>query len=733
MTFLNPLVLFGLVAAAIPILIHLLNLRKLKVVEFSSLRFLKELQKTRMRRLKLRQWLILLLRTLLIILLVLTFSRPALKGSFASLGGGHATSTVVILLDDSPSMGTRNDRGLLFDQAREAAAQMLNTASASDEVFLFRLSDSTDPAIQALPIPPAAALKALAGMTATQRSVPYAPLVARGLRTLAASHSANKELFLITDGQRTQFSLADTGSLAGLPSSKDVGVFMMELSPSHRENGAVTSLTLESRLLSPERPMVFQGTITNFGDQQLDNTLTSLYLDGIRVAQQSVTIAPHASASVTMSATARRRGIMGASLHIDDDILDLDNRRHFVVNIPERIAVTCVGTTASDTRFVALALEASVDSVRAGIFSIQQLTRDRLQFADLSKQDVIILCNVRSLTPLEIERIAGTVKSGRSLVFFPGATTDYVQLNAGLFAALRIPPISPADLRQLEPAQRSFLSFSSVDYGHPVFEGMFVKSPSIRGSDPVVESPHIRTAAGLLAGTTGLPIITMSDGKPFLCEYTAGKGKLFVFAIDGGNEWSDFPFKGIYAPLMHRSMLYLSSPHDPVDTPRVGEPLRFVVRMTAEQSGKGYIVKSPSGSDERVQPHQLASFGLTAFDTEPSTETGIYKLFPVDGGASQRHPMAAVAVNSHAPESDLMEVEEDSLSAFWNRMGVSTDHRQRIADAGEVSRAVQESRYGVELWRYFILLALVCAFMEMVLGRAGTHDVKAEDYAHNSK
>ena len=121
MTFLNPIMLFGLAAAAIPILLHLLNLRKLKTVEFSSLRFLKELQRTRIRRIRLRQWLLLLLRTLLVLSLVLAFSRPALRGSLASLGGTSARSTIVLLIDDSPSMGMRNAGGMLFDQARAAA------------------------------------------------------------------------------------------------------------------------------------------------------------------------------------------------------------------------------------------------------------------------------------------------------------------------------------------------------------------------------------------------------------------------------------------------------------------------------------------------------------------------------------------------------------------------------------------------------------------------------------
>ncbi len=52
MVFLNPSILLGLLAASIPILIHILNFRKLKKVEFSTLAFLKELQKSKIKKYK---------------------------------------------------------------------------------------------------------------------------------------------------------------------------------------------------------------------------------------------------------------------------------------------------------------------------------------------------------------------------------------------------------------------------------------------------------------------------------------------------------------------------------------------------------------------------------------------------------------------------------------------------------------------------------------------------------
>ena len=80
MNFLNPLFLFGLGAAAIPVLIHLLTRRKPREVRFPSLDFLAEVNQSEIRRLRLKQWLLLLLRTLAVALLALALARPSLQG-----------------------------------------------------------------------------------------------------------------------------------------------------------------------------------------------------------------------------------------------------------------------------------------------------------------------------------------------------------------------------------------------------------------------------------------------------------------------------------------------------------------------------------------------------------------------------------------------------------------------------------------------------------------------------
>jgi hypothetical protein len=144
-SFLNPLILLGLLAAAIPLLIHLFTRRRLKKVEFSSLWFLKNLEKTRIRQVKLKNILLLIIRTLIVILIVLAFARPALKGELAGLGKS-AASSVVLLVDDSYSMATQTSQGTLFEIAQKKGGEVLDNLSSQDEAAVIYLSNPQDSA-----------------------------------------------------------------------------------------------------------------------------------------------------------------------------------------------------------------------------------------------------------------------------------------------------------------------------------------------------------------------------------------------------------------------------------------------------------------------------------------------------------------------------------------------------------------------------------------------------------
>ncbi len=139
MTFINPLALLGLVAAAIPALLHLLQRRVPPELEFPAVRYLSAAERESARRLKLRHLLLLILRTALIVVIVLAAARPLVRIGGAG-GGAHEPTAVVVIFDNSPSSGVVVDGRLVLDRLRVIARTTIGRTTSADRAWLM-LSD----------------------------------------------------------------------------------------------------------------------------------------------------------------------------------------------------------------------------------------------------------------------------------------------------------------------------------------------------------------------------------------------------------------------------------------------------------------------------------------------------------------------------------------------------------------------------------------------------------------
>ncbi len=725
MTFLNPFVLFGLIAAAIPIIIHLLNLRKLRTVEFSSLKFLKELQKTKMRRIRIRQWLLLLLRTLIIVAMVLAFSRPALRGSLAGFAGGHATTTMVILLDDSPSMTVRDERGVLFSQAKEAADRLIGLAKDGDHLYLVRLSETRHNTSFAPLRSVAAARTALAAVTPGDESVPVREALRAAGGITRTSPNANEEVYLITDLQATQFRPDSTGADSSVGLAPGVKLFLVHVGGGPVDNGGISSAVVTTQINTRNKPVQLKATIRNAGSAPMHGAIASVYLDGARVVQQSLDISPFSSSTADVSFTAKRRGMLQGYVQIEDDALEADNRRYFVVRVPDHLNILLAGGSPADTRLASLALTLAGDSTIADLFSVRRIAEPQLPSMDLNSYDVIVLCNIRNFPAELAERLDHFVRAGGGLMIFPGSQGDLRSYNETLFARLGIPPASPpAALPPSSPAQtpNSFLSFERSDLAHPLFTGMF-EPVAGQKRDTKIESPRIYAAIAPRAGRHGNAIITLSDGNPFLTEYTAGSGRVLLCSVEAGLTWSDFPTTGLFAPLLYRSMIYLASTNQTAPPIIAGQLMQFSVRLKNYGERDVYVLRSPSGVDEKVAPKILSGSSTALFQSNRTSEVGVYELLrstpevPQSGAGNKVPPLQAIAVNIDPAETDLRPATPDELNQFWKSSGVQAGAVTELAATQTLDKAIEQSRYGVELWKHFLGLALVLALFEMALGR----------------
>ena len=147
MSFLNPLLLFGLAAVAVPIIIHLLNRRKFRKIDWAAMKFVKLSIDQNQRRMKLEDLILLLLRCALLALLALALARPVMRQSESSFMG-QAGVTSVLVLDNSFSMGLEDGEATRFERAKAACTNILDSLPSGSSVALYLGSDVVRPVIE---------------------------------------------------------------------------------------------------------------------------------------------------------------------------------------------------------------------------------------------------------------------------------------------------------------------------------------------------------------------------------------------------------------------------------------------------------------------------------------------------------------------------------------------------------------------------------------------------------
>jgi hypothetical protein len=719
MTFLNPLVLFGLVAAAIPVILHLLNLRKLRTIEFSTLSFLKELQQTKIRRLKIRQWLLLLIRTLIILSIVFAFARPALKGALFGRLGASAHSSVVLIFDDSFSLAGSDQNGELFKQAKDKIEKLIDVLNDGDEVYLIKLSDlpnaTIDPATHDF-----TALRTVvreSKISSVTRSIDEAANLAEKL--LAKSKNANKEVYVVSDMQRTLFGSSKADSAISADNRNKY--FLVEVGIKEIDNIGIDSVEVTSKILEIGKPTNITAIIKNFSSTPVSNYVVSAYLENVRAAQQSVHIERWGTSTVNLRVIPKHPGILKGYVESENDALEQDNRRYFTISIPERINVVLVVDNPADSHFPLLALQVGKSDSLQSLINVQQVTSAKFPAVDLKKTDVLIVMNTQGITAIGMKSIKEFLERGGGLVIFPSSHFQVVEYNAEFLPSLSIPPVNAVTGNSNSLAS---VSFQRIDLDHPLFNTIFDKAqPGNAPGNQVIESPTIITALQRQAGKFGHPIITLTDGSPFLSEHTLGSGKILFYSVSPVLAWSDFPLKGIFVPLVYRSVLYTAIRGTGTQSFITGDDAILSLRQSASSDGQ-YTLFSPDGTQELIVPSNESSLR----DSMPTATERI--ILPMSGIAFVK-PRAVVPgfydlrsgatilsvfdVNIDERESDTRKISSGAMEDFWKKRGIEPKIIPSVDQAAQIQSTVLESRFGVELWKYLLVLALILIAIEMII------------------
>lgn len=526
-TFLTPLFLAGALAAAVPIVLHLLKREPETRVQFSAVHLLKHAPVEHASRRRLRELLLLALRVAALLLLAFAFARPFFASGITGTG-----ATTVVALDVSASLSAPGQ----FERARQLARQAIDAAATGDLVAVVTFADAAQIASQPSGDRGAAraaidAARAGAGATSYRAALSAARDVLRGRAGT---------IVVVTDLQETGW---DAGDRAPLPESARIQIADVGAPP---PNLAVTATRVSGERLA--------ATVRNAGPEPADVRVRLDVHDDAdagrparTAGETTVPVGGGQSASVSFPVPAGR----WASITVVDPAgASADNSRYIVLDSAARAQVLIV-TTAGDLSREAFYLQQALVAAGADgrAYDAQGVAASELASWDQARLDRhagIVLLSTRGLEHHGRQILTTYMKDGGGLFI---ATSPEVDGDV-IEEVLAGPRVGLVAAEGQSPRDRVVRTWGAADVRHPVVRAFGSES----GALGLVQFHRISAAR-----PQGCQVLArFTTGEAALMDCASEKGHALVLASDLDNRGNDLPLHATFVPFVHESMRYLA-------------------------------------------------------------------------------------------------------------------------------------------------------------------------------
>jgi hypothetical protein len=700
LTFLNSAMLWGLGLASIPLIIHLLFRRSFRRVEWAPMRYLKLTIQRNRRRIQIEQWLLLLVRTALIVILIAMVARPIVNA--AGIGrwfGGDTRTSHILVLDDSLSMGLLSSGRSGFDRAVELALQAVEDVGRKDRFTLVLSSRPKEPLLREVDL---ADRNVATGLLKTLRPTEMFTSWSSTLQSLddlvESSTYPTRTVTVITDLRRAGWEndIASSSHWGG----QRVRVRIIDIGTPLARQVALDKLVQTDRLALIGTPIRWEATVRNGSDTVVENLAATWLIDGRPSEVALPTLAPGEVTSVALAALFQEPGLHHVALRLPADDLPGDNQRWDVVNVRDNLQLLVVDGEPSsesfqgETDFLGLALSLPVGDSKA--FQVEIVTDAEWVASARADPDLIILANVANLAAAQTDLLRKLVDAGAGLMIFPGDQIDPDNYNQQLFQEGRGLLPMALDAPVDEPVTGLLLEENSPS----AVDALRQLSASVLERIKVNKHYRVRLPVDDDATVRVLARWNDASSSPALMEKRVGRGRVLFWTTTADKSWSDWPTDPSYVLAMRETAKAIARTSAGIHELTAGEALRRPV--SGERRVQSPAIELPGGDQPRsmtVEAHDPPTTPGTAAG-EPLremnlawTETfhaGLYRLNWQEspGGAASD----LFAVNPDVRESDLTRITADDLKKRWRNVEPEVITAIVTADASIGIR-------GQEIWR----------------------------------
>ena len=665
-TFLAPLMLAGAAAVAVPVALHFLYKPRYRPQPWAAMRFLKlSLQQTS-KRIRFREWVLLALRCLALIVLAVALARPMGSTHVASVGEGI---DAVVVIDCTLSMQAKSGVGTRFDAALAAARQAVEQLPGGSTVQVVAMDRKATVVGPRVPANLEDAKRVIAALTPTSLAGDLPAALQLAADTLARGSLPNKELYVVSDFQKSEWD-RQSGALRALADElKDKATLTLVRAGegSNLANVTLTKMTYPAGVPHTRSRLPVSVFAENTGRAPLKNLTVTLEVDGNAQEKESATIEslePGQSVSLTLTARLEAAGDRLLTARVFPDSLAADNRLDLLVPVRDTFRVLLVdgAPDARDPRssaghYVRNAL-VPVPVDRQAEYHVQVTTVAATEATTglVGLHDLVVLAGTPvgpgGLSAAFVSRLGEFVRAGGGLVIGTGGAIVPPAFNAAfgktganllprdLGAAVEFPAETPLQLAPESADPAGFLA-------------AFANDP-YRGATAEVELRQLQALAAD-AEPDSREELAASDRRPVVLSRRVGEGEVVLIATPLDATGGNWPARaGSYLSLWQLLVGRLATRTEAALNPVIG---RAVVAKAPDANPAEWV--SPSGRRAKLTPSSASREALR-FVTPETSEAGVYRLSPA-GLEPPEGPR--YAVNFDADDAaDLSSLSDDELA-----------------------------------------------------------------------
>lgn len=706
--------LAGALAVAIPIIIHLLNRRRFKVLDWAAMQFLLAAMRKNRRRIQFEQWILLATRCVLIALAGLALARPlgCADSSIARLAGQSAAMHVIVL-DNSYSMAYQADRPEApthLDHAKRLAkALVARLSSGSDSVVLITASQPAEPILGRPSYDLASVSSAI---DRVEQKWSGTDLV--GALTLAEqvgkeeSAQPTRYLHILSDATTSAWRNGNESAIEGI-GPKLAGLYRVRhynLALPDQSNAAILDVAPASNLVRTRFSNDFRAVARAYGASVESSVLWKLGEESLP-GGSSLTI-DQQTPPVTQSNAQLRAGgatVVSASLGTPDR-LPIDNTRHHTIDVAAEMKILIVegrrgmGPLDGSGAFLELALAPPTANDQPGRTTSSYIKPERISDIELAgkvlgEYRAVLLTDVAQLAGPVADQLVSYVRQGGTVVWFMGEQVQRESYNAVLLPR----GLVPGALTKQQKSDGFVFAFNPTGNNHPLLQAFSnidktgLETAQVFTYWQVAPADNLQPARVLSYATNNDPAILL---------HHLGDGRVVFFTSSADAEWTSFPAKPAYLSLMHEIIAGTVAGSERWMNLSVGDRIEIPV---TQQLGGVPVLRDPSTNTD-TPLNQATRESATIYQSAPLTKPGVYRL--VTGDTS-----APVSVNVPANEADIRPLGNEAIKTALGNIEMDT-----LADSLPTEGAAidEANDFGWTLMTIVLVLLGVECFMAMRFG-----------------